>query len=270
MNIDSFKDFEKKWEFVTARYRTDTGEQRIVYANKSAARTLKDGKTDYPDGAVFSKIAYELGQDPDFTSSLIPVKKMRVQYMVRDKKKYSQTGGWGYAVTDGNGNRFRRPQESENLEMACHSCHELVREKGFVFSVFPPTKATAPNTVTKFLESKPQEYKKTKVSELPDALRLKLKGVTEVDKFQLIKSDAVFSGTLVELRPTLMRQAQATSVPAVFVSSNQQQFAAVIPENFTSHSSASGCEKALKKFLNLTSFPESGLKGAVIEGWICP
>jgi hypothetical protein len=59
---------------------------RLTYANDVAMKTLKNGKTDYPDGAVFGKTGIHTGSDPQFESSAVPKDIRRYQLMVRDKK----------------------------------------------------------------------------------------------------------------------------------------------------------------------------------------
>jgi hypothetical protein len=96
MNGFTYKDFngfEQKWKFVTSRYRKDTGEFRVVYANPLAWKTLVSNGKEFPDGAMFAKIGYGLADDPIFPSSLVPDKIRRYQFMVRDHRKYKDTDG---------------------------------------------------------------------------------------------------------------------------------------------------------------------------------
>lgn len=60
-------------------------------------------------------------------SAPIPASARRYQLMVRNNEKHKQTGGWGYAVFDRDGT------ESQTTA-ACHACHQLVPERGLVFS----------------------------------------------------------------------------------------------------------------------------------------
>src|SRR4051812_14748421 len=88
-SLDQFPNFQRDWHFVTVRYRKDTGELRLIYANDLAYETLLKQPVDYPDGAIFGKIAFQTGEDPDFPSSAIPYGIKRYQFMVRNKAKHS-------------------------------------------------------------------------------------------------------------------------------------------------------------------------------------
>src|SRR5665647_995558 len=75
MNDIAFKDYQgfpDKWSLVTIRFRKDTGEMRLTYANELAMQTLLSKSTNYPDGAVFAKTGIHTASDPQFASSLIP------------------------------------------------------------------------------------------------------------------------------------------------------------------------------------------------------
>ncbi|MGZ3743153.1 MAG: cytochrome P460 family protein, partial [Pseudobdellovibrionaceae bacterium] len=124
--------FEKKYKLVTVRYRTDSGEQRFVYANDIAFKALQKGSTNYPDGAVFAKIGVATKDDPAFLSSKVPGGPQRIQLMVRNKKKYKETGGWGYALFSPRGHTFSNDLQVETK--ACYACHQLVPDRGQVFS----------------------------------------------------------------------------------------------------------------------------------------
>src|ERR1035437_2450819 len=124
ISYSDYANFEEKWKFITVRYRMDTSEQRFIWANASALQTLEAGSADYPDGAVFAKIGFMTEEDPAFKSSRVPSGALRYQFMVRDKKKYATTGGWGYALFDGN--KTTLAGNPANQAQACFGCHQLV------------------------------------------------------------------------------------------------------------------------------------------------
>lgn len=132
MHLSDFPEFNKTWHEVTVRFRKDTGELRFVYANDAAWRTLSQNRTDYADGAIFAKIAVATNDDPSFPTSAVPGGVRRYQLMVRNKKMYAETDGWGYALFDNDGLTF--PENPKNMVLACAACHRIVRERGEVFS----------------------------------------------------------------------------------------------------------------------------------------
>src|SRR6185436_10160179 len=62
-------EFWSRWKLVNVRYRYDNKEQRFVYANPSAWKALESGKTSFPEGAMFAKVAFATEEDPLFPVS---------------------------------------------------------------------------------------------------------------------------------------------------------------------------------------------------------
>lgn len=230
-SIKDVADFTSKWAFVTVRYRKDTGEMRLTYANDSAWKALQEGKTDYPDGAMFAKIGLMTADDPGFVSSLVPSGAKRYQLMVMDRAKNKDTDGWGYAVFDANGKTFGDdPIEKQN---ACHACHKMVPERGYVFS--QPVKLNMGLPMKLKINSKDDEATKTLASRLtfetanldglPEKLVKELPNSTS--KIRLLRGaleKTNFQGTFGEIRPSLAMEALKSDLPAALVSENKRFF----------------------------------------------
>ena len=238
MNGISYKEYEgfdKKWEFLTVRYRTDTSEQRFVYANPVAARALKAGVVDYPDGAVFAKIGFVTEEDPAFKSSRVPSGAVRYQFMVRDKKKYATTGGWGYALFDANKTTYEGDFKTQAA--ACYACHQLVPKRGEVFSTALKISAFAPLPAANAAASEvvpdiPQSLKFATVSarKLPEMIRRSLPEGAQVRSVVGSLRDHVFRGTIDEIRPSLVAESRRSGKVAALVASDNLQFSAVYPD----------------------------------------
>lgn len=235
MNGISYKDyegFEDKWKFVTVRYRSDTGEQRFTWGNESAMKVLESGGTEYPDGAVFAKIGFATEKDPSFASSMVPSGAKRYQFMVRDQKKYASTGGWGYALFDGN--KLTYDGDPQAQAMACYACHQLVPDRGQVFS--QPMKISAfaakvpPPILNREVSVSGIKFETMPLKKLPEVVRRSLP-----ENVRAIRSVAgelrknVFRGTIDEIRPTLIEEVRRTGMPAALVALKDSQFAAVYP-----------------------------------------
>ena len=52
--------------------------------------------------------------------------------MLKDKKKYKSTEGWGYALFDSEGRLFK--EDVHIKTQACAACHRMVPERDYVFS----------------------------------------------------------------------------------------------------------------------------------------
>lgn len=132
IKFDDYKEFTKKWHLVTVRYRKDSNEMRITYANDIAWKEMQKLKPNYPDGAVFGKVGLTTEEDPAFISSEVPSGAKRFQLMVRNQKKYKSTQGWGYALFDEKGQLYNEDMKVKTA--ACAACHSVVPERDYVFS----------------------------------------------------------------------------------------------------------------------------------------
>jgi Cytochrome P460 len=219
ISIAQFPDFEKKWRFVTSRYRTDTGEMRLTYANDIAWRTLERGTNDYPDNAVFAKIGLMTRGDPAFVSSKAPVGTRRFQFMVRDRARYSHHDGWGYALFDGDGKVFYGSMQGKTVAQvtdACHTCHKLVEHRGYVFSIpmnVSPGRPSAPLTTATLTVP----FATVAASTLPSPVRPYIGSAAEVRLLQGGLQYHFFQGTLAEIQPTLAEEAARTGVPSALL-----------------------------------------------------
>lgn len=230
IKYSSYKDFATKWELVTIRFRKDTGEMRLTYGNKLAVETLKKGSTQYPDGAVFAKTGIHTSSDPQFISSVVPKGIRRFQYMVKDKKKYASTGGWGYALFDNNGKTF--PEEPKATQDACYACHTIVENRGDVFSEpFDFVKDTKfPSHSQKVSMQIKFEWKETK--SLPQNIMHFIPStVAKVRTVENTRLKAnVFQGTLDEMKPILEEESKTSKTPVLFMSEDNKRFVIVVPK----------------------------------------
>lgn len=234
MNGISYKEYEgftEKWSLVTIRFRKDTGEMRLTYANELAFKTLKAGRTDYPDGAVLAKTGIHTASDPQFVSSVVPKGIRRYQIMVKNKKLYSTTGGWGYGLYDSKGKTF--PEDPKITQDACYACHTIVENRGDVFSEpfdfvkdtkFANHHSVNVNAQIKYKWISTKKLPKTIVPYVPSAY----------PKIRMVTNDILrkhlFQGTLDEMKPILEDESRKTKAPAIFMSADNKKFVIVIPK----------------------------------------
>jgi hypothetical protein len=203
IGFDQFGDFSKNWQLVTVRYRNDTREMRFTYATELAWKSLSKNVTNYPDGAVFAKVGYMTVVDSAFPSSATPQGARRVQYMIRDKKKYEDTNGWGYALFDNEGNTF--PGDLKSRTQSCYMCHKIVPERGEVFSQI----MGVTNDSNKFLDSWKKKNKFISIKRAALPLELLKILPTEIQEIKILDgslSKNPFFGTLDEIRPLLVTE----------------------------------------------------------------
>lgn len=214
ISFADFKDFPNQWKLVTVRYRVDSKELRLIYANTKAWNGLKKLKPKYEDGSIFGKIAFVAEPDPAFTSSLTPHGVKRYQLMVKDSKKYSDTDGWGYALFNDEGGLFN--EDLKTKTMACVACHRIVPERDYIFA------RTANFNVGKNHDSDFKidrqvkiKFKLTENKSISKSLKSELL-VKNQDVYFLegeIQKNA-FSGTLDEIVPFLIEQTKNTGKAA--------------------------------------------------------
>lgn len=232
LRFKDYADFHSKWHLVTVRFRKDTGEQRFTYANDLAWSVLKNGKTDYPDGAAFGKIGFATQDDPAFPSSAVPSGSRRYQLMVKDSKKYASTDGWGYALFDKTGKTFG--EDPSKAVIACQACHRAASAKGYVFSqmmtmdagekLAPPS--TVPSPVVSFVE-----FEDLSGNKLPATLRADLPLGKTIRSVRGSLRDHLFQGTLDEIRPQLALEAIRTGKPAALLSRDNQYYSIVFVDS---------------------------------------
>lgn len=222
IKFEEFKDFQSKWHLVTVRYRLDSGEMRFTYANDIAWQDIKKLKPDYSDGAIFGKVGLITEKDPAFTSSLVPSGTKRFQLMVKNKKKYKDTDGWGYALFDQNGGLF--PGNIKTATLACAACHRLVPERDYVFSrpaLIDSGANTLIDTRSKFMNEL-NFFKKEKTDNQTGAFKKMIKSGFKVIYILAgqLKNNA-FSGTLDEVVPLLIENSSMTGDPsALYIDNN--------------------------------------------------
>lgn len=224
-----YKEFPTTWQLVTIRFRKDTGEMRLTYANELALKTLMSGSINYPDGAIFAKTNVRTMMDEQYPNSIAPKELSRYQFMVRNKDKYASTNGWGYGIFDPDGKTF--PEEPAKMANACYSCHTAVENRGDVFS--RPfsfiEKVKMPNyNPPKELALK---YSWVKWSELtPELKKIIPKSMKKVRVLVHQKMmDNTFQGTLDELKPLLIDEAKTHKAPAFFMASDKKRFVVAVP-----------------------------------------
>ena len=230
--LKDYEGFEKKWKLVTVRYRKDTGEMRLTYANDLAWKSLKAGVKEYPNGSVFAKIGLKTNEDPAFTSSAVPSGARRFQFMVRNTARHKETDGWGYALFDAKGLTF--PEEPKLASIACHACHRLVPERNFVFSQPFDLSTTMSGKLDQLQAAHPPAPRLTFALSEVAALGKDLQEALgeEFKQISLVEGEMrrnLFQGTLDEIKPSLAKKAAETGLPAALVSEDGTRFSVVFP-----------------------------------------
>jgi hypothetical protein len=99
----------------------------------------------FPDGARMAKIHWTAKKDEEQPGGpIVPGDLHDVDFMVKDSKKFADSGGWGYAQFeyDPTSEAFRPGDTSssppQEHDAKCgFACHSLVDAKDYVFTAYP-------------------------------------------------------------------------------------------------------------------------------------
>ena len=95
----------------------------------------------FPDGSKMAKIHYNPKKLETFPTATVPGALHDVDIMVKDSKRFADSGGWGYAVFDYDGasNTFKPGTTADNPpqgnDAKCgFACHTIVKARDYVFT----------------------------------------------------------------------------------------------------------------------------------------
>ena len=124
----------RSWKVVAPSYREDKGHIRVITGNEIAVSALRTGRNPLPDGSVLAKIAWKAEKHPFFPVATEPGAFVQVEFMVKDTKKYKETGGWGFARFVG---KDLKPYGKDaSFVGECFGCHTPVKGNDYVFTSY--------------------------------------------------------------------------------------------------------------------------------------
>jgi hypothetical protein len=97
-----------------------------------------------PDGAKMVKIHWNPKKLETFPAATVPGTLHDVDVMVKDSKRFADSGGWGYAVFDYDaksdtftpGTLEGKPPQGHDAKCG-FQCHTIVKTRDYVFTEFP-------------------------------------------------------------------------------------------------------------------------------------
>ena len=120
------------WKVVAPSYREDKDHIRVITGNETAVTALRAGKNPLPDGSVLAKVAFQTEKHPSFPAATVPGAFVQVEFMVKDAKKYKETGGWGFARFVGK--ELKPYGKDANFVSECFRCHLPVADNDYLFT----------------------------------------------------------------------------------------------------------------------------------------
>src|SRR5215471_4503990 len=130
----------RDWKLISVAHEEgDLHSFAAVLGNDIAIKAYREAKLPFPDGAIIAALHYShvsseennkvFGRDQSF----VPGPLTNVQFMVKDSRKYSATGGWGYAHFNKDGT----PGDEARLK-TCFPCHQAIKARDYVFARYVP------------------------------------------------------------------------------------------------------------------------------------
>ena len=96
-----------------------------------------------PDGAKLAKIHWNPKQMDTFPAALVPGTQHDMDFMVKDSKRFADSGGWGWGtfVYDAASDTFRPGTSAdsppqENDAKCGFACHTIVQTRDYLFTDF--------------------------------------------------------------------------------------------------------------------------------------
>jgi hypothetical protein len=142
----AFSDFRgyESWQVIAVSHHGDMlaailGNPAMIAAYK--AGFPENGKP-FPDGARMAKIHWNAKIDEDKPGQpTVPGTQHDVDFMVKDSKRFADSGRWGYAVFeyDAASNTFRpgnlqdKPPQANDAKCG-YACHTVVQKRDYVFT----------------------------------------------------------------------------------------------------------------------------------------
>jgi Cytochrome P460 len=142
---DGYRD----WRLISVKQLTGAAgklkQLRAQLGNDIATKAFRDGTLPFPDGTIIAALHWnEVSSDADNKvlavgfpdaglESFFAGSAVNVQFMVKDSKKYTASGGWGFAD-------FANGQPgNEALHEKCFPCHQPAKDRDYVFTHYAPT-----------------------------------------------------------------------------------------------------------------------------------
>ncbi|MGC1609555.1 MAG: cytochrome P460 family protein [Pseudolabrys sp.] len=142
---DGYRD----WRLISVNHLAGAGgklkQVRAQLGNDIAIKAFREGKLPFPDGTVIAALHWneasseennkvlDIGFPGAGLQSSVAQSAENVQFMVKDSKKYAETGGWGFAD-------FKNGKPgNEDLHKTCFACHQPAKDRDYVFTRYAPT-----------------------------------------------------------------------------------------------------------------------------------
>jgi hypothetical protein len=121
----------RAWQLVSVH--ATQGQLKSIWGNSTAIAAYRDAALPFPDGTVLVKQTWHAVSLNSSPSALVPGAPVHLQVMIKNSKKWPNTGGWGFGEwVDGKPTGTARHESC----FVCHSINAVARSHDFVFTTF--------------------------------------------------------------------------------------------------------------------------------------
>jgi hypothetical protein len=144
LSFSEFKGYES-WQVISISHdgplmAATLGNPAMINAFQAGAPG--NGKP-FPDGAKMAKIHWTPKKMETFPAALVPGTQHDVDFMVKDSKRFADSGGWGYAVFEYDaasdtftpGTMSDKPPQGNDARCG-FTCHTTVKTRDYVFTEY--------------------------------------------------------------------------------------------------------------------------------------
>jgi hypothetical protein len=140
--FSEFKGFES-WEAISVSANEKA--VAVIVGNPTMIAAYKSGfpanGEPAPDGAKMAKVHWAPAKNLFFPNAIVPGKQQNVDFMVKDSKRFADSGGWGYAVFDYDaktdkfspGTLAGTPPQGNDAKCG-FACHTIAKSRDYVFT----------------------------------------------------------------------------------------------------------------------------------------
>jgi hypothetical protein len=142
LTFSEFKGYEG-WQLISVS--ENNGMQAAILGNPAMIEAFRSGipgnGKPFPDGAKMAKIHWTPKKLETFPAASVPGTQHDVDFMVKDSKRFADSGGWGYAVFEYDaasdkfapGTEASKPPQANDAKCG-FACHTIVKDRDYVFT----------------------------------------------------------------------------------------------------------------------------------------
>lgn len=121
----------KDWRVLGVSHRLEKKFVRSILGNDIAINAARSGKPHpWPDGTVIAKLSWKEQTHPRWPQAIVPGEFAGAEAMVKDSKKYAETGGWGFGHWEGD----KLVMNDKEKTATCFACHTTMKDADYVFT----------------------------------------------------------------------------------------------------------------------------------------